>query len=456
MVPLAAVQHRVVQDLILNHKEKLFELVDACGPVIHILFPEIFEENLRAYQSVFDEYEIPGEIFYAQKANKGKAFLEIAARNDIGAEVSSLYELREALGHGIVGDSIISSGPYKNQEFLLLSLRHSATLSIDSIEELLQSIEISGMLSSSKAKILLRVNDLSSRISRFGIPLRRLPPAYEILERYRGLAEFRGFSFHLDGYSIKERSLAVIRIMEELRKVRQYGFECDVIDVGGGFTVQYVDEDSWRDFVSKKDVQEFYRDRRFTDFYPYFSDFPKERFLERILQYNVCGTGMTIADKLREEGLRLFIEPGRSLLDQAGITIMRVKGVKQNVRGDNIIVVDGNINYLSEQWFNTEFLPEPVLIPGGVDDVNEFVASVGGNTCMETDMLTWRKIAFSAKPQAGDLLVYINTAGYQMDSNESTFNLLPTPRKIALYACHTGEFLWKTDESFSQLDIIEV
>ncbi len=47
-------------------------------------------------------------------------------------------------------------------------------------------------------------------------------------------------------------------------------------------------------------------------------------------------------------------------------------------------------------------------------------------------MLTWRKIPFPVRPATGDLLVYLNTAGYQMDSNESPFHELPLPPKVVI------------------------
>jgi diaminopimelate decarboxylase len=56
-------------------------------------------------------------------------------------------------------------------------------------------------------------------------------------------------------------------------------------------------------------------------------------------------------------------------------------------------------------------------------------------------MLTWRKIVFPTRPEPGDLLVYLNTAGYQMDSNESRFHELPLPPKVVL----DEEFRWRLD-----------
>lgn len=55
-----------------------------------------------------------------------------------------------------------------------------------------------------------------------------------------------------------------------------------------------------------------------------------------------------------------------------------------------------------------------------------------GSTCLESDMLTWRKIGFWRRVVPGDHLVYLNTAGYQMDSNESPFHEVDLPVKVVL------------------------
>ncbi|EUA44197.1 diaminopimelate decarboxylase domain protein [Mycobacterium xenopi 3993] len=51
-------------------------------------------------------------------------------------------------------------------------------------------------------------------------------------------------------------------------------------------------------------------------------------------------------------------------------------------------------------------------------------------SCLEYDMLTWRKVVLPHEPRHGDMLIYPNTAGYQMDKNESQFHDLPLPRRL--------------------------
>lgn len=60
-------------------------------------------------------------------------------------------------------------------------------------------------------------------------------------------------------------------------------------------------------------------------------------------------------------------------------------------------------------------------------------------------MVTWRKIPFPRVPRYGDLLVYPNTAGYQMDKNETEFHQLPLPVRVVL-SYTESRFQWRLDE----------
>ena len=157
-----------------------------------------------------------------------------------------------------------------------------------------------------------------------------------------------------------------------------------------------------------------------------------------------AGPGRTLADALTRAGVRLLLEPGRALLDRSGISIFGVQGYKTRRSGHGdygIVTVDGLSMSLSEQWKGSEFLPDPILWPR-VPVVEPVTACVGGASCLEYDMLSWRKIAFPRPPRFGDLLVYPNTAGYQMDKNESRFHGLPLPARLVLETASDGAMTW--------------
>lgn len=174
----------------------------------------------------------------------------------------------------------------------------------------------------------------------------------------------------------------------------------------------------------------FYNDKKFDSFYPYWNKYSKECFLIELLNTEI-ENNKSVLQFCKDNQIQLIIEPGRSLLDQAGITIFRVSHTKQTLDSQDIINVEGNINELSEQWFNTDFLIDPLLIKKKKGIKKEkYSGYVAGNLCLENDFLSWHRVQLDHKPERGDLLIYINTAGYQMDTNECNFQLLPIPKKI--------------------------
>ena len=132
-----------------------------------------------------------------------------------------------------------------------------------------------------------------------------------------------------------------------------------------------------------------------------------------------------MAAKVSQAGIRLAIEPGRALLDQAGCSVFTIQGLKTRyAQGQpyTIATVNGSSLSLSEQWFDSEYLPDPLLWPILPDTSPPAPTVVAANTCLESDMLSWRRILLPRPPRIGNRLIYPNTAGYQMDSNESTFH----------------------------------
>ncbi|MFH1284106.1 MAG: alanine racemase [Candidatus Peregrinibacteria bacterium] len=458
MLEISPIIHPDVNQFIQEENPRILELIEAFGSSLHIVFPEIAGANLTRFQETLRESNVEGSVFYAAKANKSEAVLEAMAKAGGGADVSSVYELRQALSHGIRGENIAMSGPTKDPRFLLLGIQQGSTIAIDSIDDLKNIIEILNSLDDKqKAKITIRLNDVGENKSRFGIPKSDLPAVYELLQANSGKIEFSGFAFHLDGYSIEERSKAILSVVEEIQRARSIGFNCNTVDIGGGFTISYVDKNSWEQFQQANKGEEgaklFFHGKRFKHFYPYYNEKPGPAFLKEVLAYEQDGTRKSIAEILIESNIQLVVEPGRSILDQAGITLMRVKGIKQTASGNHVILAEANLNHLSEQWFCTEFIPDPILIQAEKDNSSEPIeASVAGNTCMEMDMITWRKIGFKHTPKSGDVLVYVNTAGYQMDTNETDFHRIPVPQKVAAYR-KRDQWAWKRDSEFSMLDI---
>ncbi|MGW0635037.1 alanine racemase [Nocardia salmonicida] len=407
----------VVEQRLLADPRLLGEIAEAVGGPFHVLFPERVSFNIKAFQSAFGE--VDGVVYYGKKANKAACVARACAENGAGIDVASTGELIAALGQGVRGEDLIVTGPAKSDELLWLAARHRALIALDALDELdrLTALDL-------PVRVLLRVLPEGSA-SRFGLDPMELEQAIQAIA-VAGPITLSGFSFHLSGYDAVARSEQAAALVGHCRRARANGHLADTISIGGGFGVDYLDASTWAEFRNNVSDDWFHASPP-GDFYPYHFPVAGAAMLEAVLAHN------DLAGLLRDNGIRLAIEPGRALLDRAGSSVFRVQGVKTRTAQGNpydILTVDGTSLSLSEQWFDSEYLPDPVLWPQGPGHLTP--TCVGATTCLESDLLSRRRIPLPRRARTGDLLVYPNTAGYQMDSNESPFHELPLPPKVVL------------------------
>ncbi|MFE4212802.1 Y4yA family PLP-dependent enzyme [Streptomyces sp. NPDC056844] len=427
------------------------ELAHAFGGPFHFLLPEAFTDNLRAMRGALTEAGVNGFVYFAKKANKSAVFVERAAAHGGGVDVASTAELREALGHGVRGEHLVVTGPAKDRALLRLAVTHGALVAVDALDELDAVITIALAGRSRPARVLLRVLPPTQPHSRFGMTDAEVTTALSRCVEAGEALRMEGFSFHLSGYALQPRADLAARLVERCLSARVRGLEAGRVSIGGGLPVSYTDADSWQAFLGAQKPAHYHAGKSFRsgDFYPYHSPASGAHALAALLETRPEDGGGTLARILTDAGVGLLVEPGRALLDQAGASVFTVQGVKDR-DGYRLLTVDGTSLSLSEQWFNSEYLPDPLLIPLQPDTpAGVFPASVGAATCLESDMLTWRKIAFSRQPRAGDLLLYPNTAGYQMDSNESPFHDLPLPPKVVIDHTDRPRPRWRLDRHFT-------
>lgn len=435
--------HPLVRRYLSEAASQLRALLDDFGSPLHVVFPQIPPENAAIFRGVLESTNIPYRIFYPLKINKSEQLLRALVGEGVGAEVATVQELSRALAAGLRSDRVVFSSPAKNDTALQISVSHGVTIVLDALDE---AQRLAGILAARPAgpppvRVLARLNGLAGTRNRFGIPRAALPSLYEIVQKIGPKCVFIGFAFHLNRATIPERAEAITYILEEVRRARAAGLTPTVIDIGGAFPVSYVPAPVWEEFQRRCEASRsasvsspFFSARSFVRLYPGSQPLTKGEYLTKLLATPLPASTDTVVRALAAEELELWIEPGRALLDQAGMTIFRVVSVKEIASGETVVIVEGNINHLSEQWFSSDFLIDPLVLESAETEGwrEAGVAAIGGNTCIEMDMLSWRLIRFQRRPLPGDALVYVNTAAYQMDSNESSFHLLPIPAKVAL------------------------
>jgi diaminopimelate decarboxylase len=412
------------------------------GGPFHVLYPQWFAKNLKRFTEAIVSAGITGQVFYAKKANKAGCWLRVCAETGAGVDVASAPELVHALSYGVRGRDIVVTGPAKSEHLLWLAARHGCLIAIDALDEL--DRVIAQAPDGPAVRILVRVLPEVNPDSRFGFNPAELQIALQKCVQERARVSMEGFSFHLNGYEVKPRAQLADQLVDRLVDARAQGLAATSLSIGGGFAVSYVDANTWARFLRDRHDSDFHAEKAFTHFYPYHQAPAGAEMLTAILSSKTASGRGTIGEKFAATGTKLLLEPGRALVDGAGITVFPVQGFKQ--RGEHgILTVLGLSMSLSEQWKSSEFLLDPTLWPEKEPTI-PVRSCVGGASCMEYDMLTWRKVLLPREPRHGDLLIYPNTAGYQMDKNESEFHQRPLPTKLVLTA-KGGQFRWQLDQN---------
>lgn len=461
-------------DELLANEEYLFEMQETYGDLLNVIFPQNIKQNIIEFEDCFKKHSLKGSIYYAHKCNHSASIVTEMLNNNVNIDVASEEELKHVLGLGYVGSKIEATGP-KNTKFITLGLRHDILFNVDNLQELEEIIKVSDKLKKkTKTKILVRLNNFTSgskkivsKQSRFGISKDEIDKVLDVIKANEKL-DLKGFSFHLDTINSIEKAIAIENIIEIFQKCYELELEPWVINIGGGFKVNYIEsEEHWNNGISelKEKVLEGSNDlynnttygmqvvngslKGVLNTYNYFDKVVKADFLDEILETRLVRyQNRKIGEILSDNMIELMIEPGKSLIDNVGINIATVNFVKESPNKDMYVGLSMNRSNLliGEQ----EMLVDPVMIYQneliGREDIGKVGVYFIGNLCMENDILNKHKIYLDQEPKKGDLVIFINTAGYFMDFNESKTIMQPLARKIVV--TKTNKFKSMLEENY--------
>ncbi|MCS6996140.1 MAG: diaminopimelate decarboxylase [Casimicrobiaceae bacterium] len=334
-------------------------------------------ENYRAYRDAFATCE--HLICYAVKANPNLAILQLLAREGAGFDIVSEGELRRVLAAGGDPGKVIFSGVGKRESEIAFALSQGiACFNVESEAEL-ERIDAVAQRLGRRAPIALRVNpDVDAKTHPYiatGLKENKFGVAYADAERlYRFAAgrptlEIRGIECHI-GSMITELAPyqdAIARLLDLVDRLAQAGIALEHIDVGGGRAIVYRDEE-----VA-----------------------PIERFAEMIRR------------QLGQRRLRLLLEPGRSIVGNAGLLLTRIELLKPGP-SRNFAVVDAAMNDLIRPTLYGAYHAVVEVAPRAAPSLTYDIV---GPVCESGDWLA-RDRPLSA--QAGDLLAILGAGAYGM------------------------------------------
>jgi diaminopimelate decarboxylase len=454
--------HRDMTRLIAESPGTLRTLVKQFGSPLNIVWPHVLRENVEALRAVLHQHDLRFEMYYGAKVNKSNALIRAAVDSSIGVDVSSIYELRDALRAGAEGKRICATGPAKTRVFHAALIGAGALIAIDSRQEF---HDLEGLVREIQAdrptRVLLRYQPHAYRTSRFGMASDDLLACLRRLASLGNAIRFEGFHFHLSGYRYESRADAVAELVPLIDAAHALGLAPRLLDIGGGLPVRYVDSTVYDAFMRGHSQADYRNGNVPSSFYPYGGRINAAEWLERLLA-SPCTPGLSVARYLNLQKLTLAIEPGRSLADQAALSLFRITRVRSLADETLVLFAEGSSFSACETWFASEFLVDPILVPGSenVDGENDTAAPpvrayIAGHSCLDEDVITNRLIHFQTRPKPGDLLVYANTAGYQMDLLENEFHRHPMPRRMAATFDAAGHLEFSPDVSLEYRNDLE-
>jgi diaminopimelate decarboxylase len=234
------------------------KLAQRFGLPLHLYDARRIAGNLRAFQSIFQETGIKGQVCYAVKACGFSEILKVASRTGAGADVASEYELAAALEAGIAPNALVIHGNAKSDAYLERAVALEALIAANHHTEL-DRIEGEAKRQRKAAPVLLRLSGFelapvtaegiftAGVWCKFGEPVAEVPSLLKALGKWPHV-DLIGFHVHIGSQITEvEPYREVLGVMAELALLYRQVVRRPVLvlDLGGGLPISYVDRRAW-------------------------------------------------------------------------------------------------------------------------------------------------------------------------------------------------------------------
>ena len=367
------------------------ELAERFGTPLVVYDEMTLRNQARAYRAAAPD----ALVVYGTKAFPSVAVLRLFADEGLGADVSTAGELAFALRAGLDGPRLVVHGNNKEDELLRGAAEAGALVVLDSLDEL-ERAQAAGV-----ERFLVRVTpgieaDTHEAVktahhgSKFG-----LPPE-DAVELIRRLPTCEGLHVHVGSQLMHFGAslMTVDWVAQFAARLRsELGWTPRLVDLGGGLGVRHVVEEP------SFGVQEF--------------------------------VGGLIGELRRAWQLQqlpepqVALEPGRSLVSRAGITLYTVGGVKRASAATTYVTVDGGMSDNPRPaMYNALYA---ALLASRADAEPDGAFAIAGKHCESGDVLIER--VELPLPKRGDILAVPVTGAYTL-AMSSTYNAVPRPAAV--------------------------
>ncbi len=381
------------------------ELSEKYGSPIYVMDEVTIRKNCRKYLDALNKYfDGNAKAFYASKACSFKKMYDIVGSEGMCADVVSVGEIYTAKSAGFPTENLCFHSNSKNDFDIQFAIENGVgCFAVDNLEELETINRIAGE-NGIKQRIIFRVTpgidthtyeavNTGKVDSKFGFPI-ETGAAMRITEiaLTKENIILEGFHCHV-GSQLFESSVFIRSaeiMLQFIADVKaKTGFEAKVLDLGGGYGVRYTENDPTIDI---------------------------EDNIRQVAEY--------VKSKCAELSLNVpevHMEPGRSIVADAGITLYRVSNVKVIEGYKNYVAIDGGMTDNPRYaLYGSEYT---VVAADKADEECDFLCDLVGRCCESGDIIQ-PKVMLPQSIGRGDLVAVLTTGAYNY-SMASNYNRIP-------------------------------
>lgn len=384
----------------------LIELTQKYETPLYVIDETTLRTICKEYKKAFKDYE-KVNMMYASKAFMSKAIAKIIASEGFGFDAVSGGEIYTIYKSGIDLKNVLFNGNNKSYDELEMAVDLGVgRVSVDNFFELSLLNEIAKS-KNKKVNILLRITpgiechtheyiQTGHLDSKFGFDLSQLDEAIELIqEQYKNLAP-RGFHAHI-GSQIFETKIyedEIEILVKEIARIKEkFSLVFDEINIGGGLGVKYTKEEC------PPSVYEI------------------GKLITKTL--TKCIKKYSISEPT------LYIEPGRSIISTAGVTLYTIGSSKQVPHGTKYWAIDGGMaDNPRPSMYQAKYTAQVANKP---EAENSQKVTIAGKFCESGDILI--KDINLPELEEGDILCVFNTGAYNY-SMASNYNRFQKPAAV--------------------------
>ncbi len=387
------------------------ELAEKYGTPLYLMDEDKIREHIRCYKnSMLNNFPAGSLPEFASKSFSCRQIYRIMAEEGIDIDVVSPGEIYTAVTAGFPMENSFFHGNNKTDSDIRFAIENKVGyFVVDNDDELFALNTIAGEMGVNQ-NILVRLTpgidphthkkiSTGSVDSKFGIAI-ETGEALKTVGKIFTLPNvtLKGFHCHVGSQIFEsdpftDASEIMLKFIADVKDV--YGYTAEMLNLGGGFGVRYIEEHPEIDYAEK-----------------------------------ITEVAEVIKSQCKELNIdipKILMEPGRSLVADAGMTLYSVGSVKDIEGHSSYVSIDGGMT--DNPRYTLYESPYTVLLASRANDEKDFTATVAGRCCESGDLIQ-EKVKMP-RPKRGEILAVLTTGAYNY-SMASNYNRIGRPPVVML------------------------